>query len=738
VTEPPPSAPPTTSADAWRRPTPHPAAGRTAPPHADPGRRQRRSRTPTTGCATARTRRARLPRGGERPHRRRPGTARRPAGHAVRGDQGPGPGDRRLRSRCRRDGRRRPAGCTTAARSRAAVPDPLPPAGPGGVTDPRDLPDELRRPVDPEAPAGRRGRPARRERRGGRHDFFRLGGFAVSPDHRLAAEAVDTTGSEVFRDPGPGPRDRGAARRRDPPCRLRPRVVRRRATFLYTVPDDAWRPHQVWRHRVGTPARRDELVHEEDDERFWLGVGRTRSDRFLAIHAGSKVTSEWHLLDARTPRRAVLVASASTGSSTTSTTAATCSTSSPTPTARRTSSCASRRSPRRVASTGSTSCRTAPASGSRAPTPSPTSSCCRSGPRPARSCGSATPRPARARSCDGRGRLRRGLGPNPASTTRTLRFVYTSLTTPTQVVDLDLDTGRAAAAQAAAGPRRLRPGPVRVLAEWATAPDGTEVPISLVRRADVALDGTAPCLLYGYGSYEISIDPTFSTARLSLLERGVVFAIAHVRGGGEMGRAGTRTASSSPSPTPSRTSSPAPTTSSSRGRRPRPAGDPRRVRRRAADRRGAQPAARPVPPRGRRGAVRRRGHHDVGPVDPAHRDRVRRVGRPGGPAFLEVMRRLLALRQRAAAAYPRCSSRPASTTRGCSTGSPPSGSRSCGPRPAAGRSCCKTELGAGHAGRSGRYDAWRDEAEVLAFVLAAIGAADVPCGPRRSRPAEPA
>jgi oligopeptidase B len=65
---------------------------------------------------------------------------------------------------------------------------------------------------------------------------------------------------------------------------------------------------------------------------------------------------------------------------------------------------------------------------------------------------------------------------------------------------------------------------------------GTEVPISLVARKDQPLDGTAPCLLYGYGSYEITIDPTFSAARLNLLERGFTFAIAHIRGGGELGR----------------------------------------------------------------------------------------------------------------------------------------------------------------------------------------------------------
>ena len=91
------------------------------------------------------------------------------------------------------------------------------------------------------------------------------------------------------------------------------------------------------------------------------------------------------------------------------------------------------------------------------------------------------------------------------------------------------------AAQAGAGPGRLRPARYRTYRVWATAPDCTWVPISVVHRSDLALP--APCLLYGYGAYEISIDPSFSHHRLSLLDRGMVFAIAHVRGGGEMGRA---------------------------------------------------------------------------------------------------------------------------------------------------------------------------------------------------------
>jgi oligopeptidase B len=79
------------------------------------------------------------------------------------------------------------------------------------------------------------------------------------------------------------------------------------------------------------------------------------------------------------------------------------------------------------------------------------------------------------------------------------------------------------------------PAHYRTSRQWATAADGTRIPVSVVHRHDTALP--APCVLYGYGAYEISVDPAFSHHRLSLLDRGVVFAIAHVRGGGEMGRA---------------------------------------------------------------------------------------------------------------------------------------------------------------------------------------------------------
>jgi len=129
-----------------------------------------------------------------------------------------------------------------------------------------------------------------------------------------------------------------------------------------------------------------------------------------------------------------------------------------------------------------------------------------------------------------------GLGASPEFDTTVVRLGYSSLTTPASAYAYDLAarTATLIKRQAVAGY-----DPEGFVSErvWATADDGTRIPISLVSPRGTARDGTAPLLLYGYGSYEISIDPTFSVARLSLLERGVTYAIAHIRGGGEGGRA---------------------------------------------------------------------------------------------------------------------------------------------------------------------------------------------------------
>jgi oligopeptidase B len=127
-------------------------------------------------------------------------------------------------------------------------------------------------------------------------------------------------------------------------------------------------------------------------------------------------------------------------------------------------------------------------------------------------------------------------GANPAYDTTMLQVVIESLVTPRSVYDLDLASGDLTLLKRQPVLGGYDPADYQQHRLWATAPDGTQVPISLVARKDVQPDGTAPGLLYGYGSYEISIDPYFSVSRLSYLDRGVVYAIAHIRGGGEMGR----------------------------------------------------------------------------------------------------------------------------------------------------------------------------------------------------------
>jgi oligopeptidase B len=132
-------------------------------------------------------------------------------------------------------------------------------------------------------------------------------------------------------------------------------------------------------------------------------------------------------------------------------------------------------------------------------------------------------------------------GANPEYGSRLFRLHYSSLATPDSVYDADVATGELTLLKRKPvlplpGRGDYDPANYEQHREWATAPDGTAVPISLVCRKGTPLDNSSPLLLYGYGSYEHSVDPYFSIPRLSLLDRGFVYAIAHVRGGGELGR----------------------------------------------------------------------------------------------------------------------------------------------------------------------------------------------------------
>ena len=128
-----------------------------------------------------------------------------------------------------------------------------------------------------------------------------------------------------------------------------------------------------------------------------------------------------------------------------------------------------------------------------------------------------------------------GLTSNAEFNTSVVRYNYQSLTTPSSVFDYDMNTRQAVLKKQTEVPGGFDKNNYKAERVFATASDGTKIPISLVYRKTTKLDGSAPMLLYGYGSYGVSISPGFSASRLVMLDRGVVFAIAHIRGGGELG-----------------------------------------------------------------------------------------------------------------------------------------------------------------------------------------------------------
>ncbi len=389
------------------------------------------------------------------------------------------------------------------------------------------------------------------------HDFFALGILDVSPDGNLLAFGVNYTGDErftlQFKDLRTGEilADRiedvfyGGAWSADG------------SVFFYSKVDDAWRPHQVWRHVLGQDE--DTLVYQEDDERFWSGIELTRSERYLMIVCGSKITSEIRYLDATDPTgefavfghgreqgvemqvdhqgdRFLVLHNKDAENFTLGWTPVEDTTQFneilPHDAAVRLESVDAFADHAVVSMRRDGLSRVAILEG-----------------------GAGKDRGHSLEGGAGKdhehgshleGALTEiafdepiysvGLGDNPDYDSRVLRLGYTSMVTPSSVYDYDIDAARLHLRKRTPVLGGFDPAAYKQHREWATAADGTRIPISIVARADVEADGSAPCLLYGYGSYEHSIDPYFSIARLSLLDRGVVFAIAHVRGGGEMGR----------------------------------------------------------------------------------------------------------------------------------------------------------------------------------------------------------
>ncbi|MEU3170129.1 S9 family peptidase [Streptosporangium sp. NPDC006930] len=366
----------------------------------------------------------------------------------------------------------------------------------------------------------------------GDSDFFSIGTSSVSPDGTLLAYSTNFTGDERFT-----LKVKNLATGETLPDEI-PGIFYGGAwsadgtTFFYTTVDEAWRPNQVHRHTIGSPAEDDVLVHEESDERFWVGIGLSRSERYLVLSAGSKITSEVRILEADNPSGEFrVVRPRETGveygvdhagdhflvlhnRNAENFELATAPLDAPgdwTP-------LIEHRADTRLLDVdafeghtvvhfrrdGLTGIRILPRGGEayEIPFPEPIYDVAPSG--------------------------------NPEFVTGRLRLGYTSMITPPSVYDYDLGAGELLLLKQKVVLGGYDPADYEQFREWATASDGTRVPISIVVKKGT--ERPAPTVLYGYGSYEISIDPSFSVARLSLLDRGFVFAVAHIRGGGEMGR----------------------------------------------------------------------------------------------------------------------------------------------------------------------------------------------------------
>ncbi|MEP7136053.1 MAG: prolyl oligopeptidase family serine peptidase, partial [Chloroflexota bacterium] len=127
--------------------------------------------------------------------------------------------------------------------------------------------------------------------------------------------------------------------------------------------------------------------------------------------------------------------------------------------------------------------------------------------------------------------------PNPEFKTDRLRIKYTSLITPVSVIDYHIQTGEWDVKKVDEIPSGYDASQYESVRAYATAADGTQVPMSIVYKKGMQKDGSNPTLLYGYGSYGFSMEAAFNASRLSLLDRGFVYVIGHIRGGSEMGRA---------------------------------------------------------------------------------------------------------------------------------------------------------------------------------------------------------
>lgn len=368
-------------------------------------------------------------------------------------------------------------------------------------------------------------------------EFYKTAAVKVSPDHTRLALVEDTNGSEIFTlrviDIATG--DALTA-----PFSGVAGSIEWSADsniLFYTVMDDNHRPCAVYRHQVGTPASENQPVYREKDSGFFLNVSKSSDDNYILIEAGGHTNSEWHYLSAHTPKEAF--------------------------------KCFHKRQPDVEYDLDYADGRFYIQTNADGATDFKIQSC---------SFLETDPESRRYVVPHQEGRLIEGFTlvegylirqeladatpqivihnletgaeetisfPEEAYSlslmgsamfkTETIRFAYASPATPDQVYDYNLRSGTRELVKEKNVPSGHNPEDYVVRRTFATSHDGVEVPITVFHHTDTPQDGTAPLWLYGYGAYGMDMPVHFSTTRLSLVNRGFVFAIAHVRGGSEQG-----------------------------------------------------------------------------------------------------------------------------------------------------------------------------------------------------------
>ncbi len=367
--------------------------------------------------------------------------------------------------------------------------------------------------------------------------YFKLGGVEHSSDHRLLAWASDDKGSEYYtvriRDLDTGedladelPETAGGAV-----------FAADGKTLFYTWLDENHRPCKVFRHTIGTPRENDVLVYEEADPGFFVGVGKTQSGAYILIACHDHQTSEVRVISSNSPTETprliaerlveqeysldhcgdrFLILTNADGAEDYKIVSA------PTENAGRENwTDVVPHKPGRLI----------------------LSHTCYDGHMVRLEREDGLPRIVIRRMADNiehsisfdEEAYALGLSGGYEYDTTTIRFSYSSMTTPSRVFDYDMETRDRVLKKEQEVPSGHSADDYVTRRIMAPAQDGEQVPVTLLYRKETELDGTAPCLLYGYGSYGMTIPAGFNTNCLSLVDRGFVYAIAHIRGGKDKG-----------------------------------------------------------------------------------------------------------------------------------------------------------------------------------------------------------